>query len=124
MVEGYIVIAFSFKKTQEHHLPDPSCCTALLTKMPRRDMTKSDSSRIQSSQVKPTTTLTSNFCMVVRTDMALAEVEEHEDEEDEEEQLLDVRKRIKIDKLVLLYALVLHTNSWYNIWVEDGVADI
>jgi hypothetical protein len=50
--------------------------------------------------------------------------EQAEEQEDEEEELLDLRKRVKIDKLVLLYALVLDTNTWYNIYVEDGVAYI
>jgi molybdenum-dependent DNA-binding transcriptional regulator ModE len=72
------------------------------------------------------------FCMVARAKMILAaererqeEGDEHaEEQEDEEEELLDLRKRVKIDKLVLLYALVLDTNTWYNIYVEDGVVEI
>ncbi|KAB5575355.1 hypothetical protein GE09DRAFT_1052930 [Coniochaeta sp. 2T2.1] len=74
------------------------------------------------------------FCTVVRAGMALAAERERERQEegdeqaeeleDEEEELLDVRKRVKIDKLVLLYAFVLDTNTWYNIYVEDGVAEI
>lgn len=74
------------------------------------------------------------FCKVVRAGMAMAAEQERQEEggeqaeelgsEDEEEELLDVRKRVKLDKLVALYAFVLNTNSWYNIFVEDGVVDI
>ncbi|KAH8912181.1 hypothetical protein BR93DRAFT_922132 [Coniochaeta sp. PMI_546] len=74
------------------------------------------------------------FCKVVRASMALAAEQERQEDggeqaeeqssEDEEEELLDVRKRVKLDKLVPFYAFVLNTNSWYNILVEDGVVDI
>ncbi|OIW33190.1 hypothetical protein CONLIGDRAFT_711122 [Coniochaeta ligniaria NRRL 30616] len=74
------------------------------------------------------------FCKAVRADMALAAEQERQEEggdpaeelglEDEEEELVDVRKRVKLDKLVPVYEYVLDTNSWYHLFMEDGVVDI
>jgi hypothetical protein len=72
------------------------------------------------------------FCKVVRAEMVLMRerdraagvyVEEEDLEEweaDYEER--DYRKRVKIDELVSLYATLLNIDRWYNIWVDQGIA--
>jgi len=55
------------------------------------------------------------------------QAEEQEDEEENgEEQLLDVRKRINIDKLVHLYMLLRDADFWYNIRsrTESQISDL
>lgn len=66
------------------------------------------------------------FCRAVRAGMALAAERERQEEgdeeaEDEEEELFDVRKRVRLDSLVPVYARILDTSSWYDVIVEDGV---
>lgn len=61
------------------------------------------------------------FCTVTRAKMILAAEQERQEEGDEqaeeqeqgaeEEELLDLKKRVQIDKLVLLRALVIDTNT-------------
>jgi hypothetical protein len=49
------------------------------------------------------------------------EEEEEEEEEDEYEyELLDLRKKVKVDEIVRLYAALLSIDRWYNILTEDG----
>ncbi|KAL2126294.1 hypothetical protein VTI74DRAFT_1234 [Chaetomium olivicolor] len=62
------------------------------------------------------------FCKIVRGDIVLAREREREgiqdaedddeEEEEDEDDLLDLKKRVKIDEL------------WYNIWVNEGIAQI
>ncbi|KAK4139973.1 uncharacterized protein C8A04DRAFT_40310 [Dichotomopilus funicola] len=52
------------------------------------------------------------------------EEEEGLDEDDRERELQDVRKRVRVDALVKLYAQLLPANSWYILPVEDGIIDI
>jgi hypothetical protein len=52
------------------------------------------------------------------------EGEEELDEDDRERELEDVRKRVKVNMLVEVYARLLDVNSWYILPVEDGVIDI
>ncbi len=52
------------------------------------------------------------------------DAEDELDEEDEESELLDLRKRVKVDDLVDLYSRLLDINAWYNIWVDEGIAQV
>ncbi|KAL2129955.1 hypothetical protein VTI74DRAFT_7060 [Chaetomium olivicolor] len=54
----------------------------------------------------------------------VGEEEEELDEDDRERVLEDVRKRVKVDELVKVYAHLLDVNTWYILPVEDGVIDI
>ncbi|KAK4204964.1 hypothetical protein QBC40DRAFT_216277 [Triangularia verruculosa] len=47
--------------------------------------------------------------------------EEELDEDDRERKLEDVRKRVKVNTLVQVYACLLDVNSWYILPMEDGV---
>ncbi|KAK4149196.1 hypothetical protein C8A00DRAFT_47139 [Chaetomidium leptoderma] len=70
-----------------------------------------------------------NCLKAVRADIVLTREErrradgEEEDEEDENE-LLDLRKKVKIDEIVELYAALLSIDRWYNILTEDKVCQI
>lgn len=50
--------------------------------------------------------------------------EDDEDEDEDEDELLDLRKKVKLDKLVPMYATLLNIDRWYNLWVEDGIAQV
>jgi hypothetical protein len=52
------------------------------------------------------------------------EEEGENDHDDDDDTFSDFRKRVKIDPLVKLYALLLHIDSWYNIWVDEGIAQV
>jgi hypothetical protein len=74
------------------------------------------------------------FCKLVREDtvaLNLAaedereeDVKEDEDEDEDEDELLDMRKRVKLDELVPCYTTLLDIDRWYNVWVEDGIAQL
>jgi hypothetical protein len=74
------------------------------------------------------------FATVVRQDSVMireasrvaGEIEDDQDPLDEELELLDSRKRVKLDELVELYARLLDIDSWYNIYVDldVGIADV
>jgi hypothetical protein len=68
------------------------------------------------------------FCKLVREDnVALnlaAEEEREENLEEDEDELLDLRKRVKPDELVPVYVTLLGIDRWYNLWVEDGIAQV
>lgn len=71
------------------------------------------------------------FCKLVREgNVALnlgtgEEREEEVKEEDkDEDELLDLRKKVKLDELVRMYATLLNIDRWYNLWVEDGIAEV
>jgi hypothetical protein len=38
-----------------------------------------------------------------------------EDDEDDEDDVIDLRKRVSVNKLVSLYAILLDLDSWYNL---------
>jgi hypothetical protein len=52
------------------------------------------------------------------------QAEEELDEDDRERELEDVRKRVKVNALVEMYARFLDVNSWYILPIEDGVVDM
>jgi hypothetical protein len=73
------------------------------------------------------------FCKLVREDNLILnlateeereEVKEHEEDEEDEDDLVELRKRVKLDELVPMYATLLDIDWWYNLWVEDGIAQI
>lgn len=49
---------------------------------------------------------------------------EDEDEDEEEDEVRDYKKRVKLDKLVDMYVWLLDDFMWYNIWVDEGIAQI
>jgi hypothetical protein len=66
------------------------------------------------------------FCKLVReanVALNLASGERREEDEDEDD-LLDLRKRVKFDELVPMYATLLDIDRWYNLQVEDGIAQV
>jgi hypothetical protein len=52
------------------------------------------------------------------------EVKEYKEDEEDGDHLVDLRKRVKLDELVPMYATLLDIDWWYNLWVEDGIAQI
>lgn len=74
------------------------------------------------------------FCTVVRKDMVFmreesrraGEIPDDLDPGDEYVELLDLRKKVKLGELVNLYAVLLSSDSWYDIYVDldVGVVDI
>jgi hypothetical protein len=61
------------------------------------------------------------FCKLVREDNVALNLATEQEREDE---LLDLRKRVKLDELVPLYTTLLDIDTWYNLWVEDGIAQL
>lgn len=50
--------------------------------------------------------------------------DEDDDDEDDDKIMGDLRKRVKVDELVSLYVQLLFLDSWYTIWVDEGIAQL